>query len=215
MKSATKLNDINESDDEYPMQSEKAMLAQNIKIASMKNARPKTRGDPSVQNLDMTPPPVQDYAQVTGLDDNNVQGGKTNSSNFNSRRKTHNDTSDTGTNRNQLTTQGQGHFAPNATQKAPNLNNAVQFNSTNKGADHLSSRSPDKNNRGMTMMQSKGMITSEGQTNMRSKTNITNFASSLREDELMISSSQVDPLEKSGAPRPPSNMKDYNDHLAI
>lgn len=73
------------------------------------------------------------------------------------------------------------------------------------------------------MILSKGMITSEGNTNMRSKTNITNFASSLREDELMISSSQVDPLEIRGVPRPPSKLdatdkskvKDYSDQLAI
>ena len=63
------------------------------------------------------------------------------------------------------------------------------------------------------MMLSKGLITSEGNANMRSKTNITNFASSLREDDLMISSSQVDPLEgktagagANGAPRPPSKL---------
>ena len=72
MKSATKLNNIDESDDEQPMQSEKATLAKNIREANFKNARPKTRGDPIVQNLDMTPPPLQDYAQVTSLDNNDI-----------------------------------------------------------------------------------------------------------------------------------------------
>lgn len=87
-----------------------------------------------------------------------------------------------------------------STQKSPNLNRG-------NGADHLSSRSPDKTNRGLTVMQSKGMITSEGGKvdNIRSKASMTNFASSLREDDLMISSSVVgDPLEQSAKPRPSS-----------
>lgn len=42
--------------------------------------------------------------------------------------------------------------------------------------------------------------------NIRSKASMTNFASSLREDELMISSSVVDPLEQSTKPRSPSKL---------
>ena len=49
----------------------------------------------------------------------------------------------------------------------------------------------------MIQSKSKGMITSEQMTNIRSKASMTNFASSLREDDLMISSSLVDPNEKS------------------
>ena len=79
------------------------------------------------------------------------------------------------------------------------------------------------------MIQSKGMITSDcNVTNIRSKASITNFASSLREDDLMISSSMIgDPLEsKAGGPRNPSKLSAtggskgkgnnaYQEHLAI
>ena len=86
---------------------------------------------------------------------------------------------------------------PEKLSKSPNLNHAVHFGGrVGGGPDHLSSKSPDKTNRGLGIIQSKGIITSEGMTNNhRSKASITNFASSLREDELMISSSVVDPLE--------------------
>ena len=101
--------------------------------------------------------------------------------------------SDTGTQRtlqNKLTggiSPNKPRFALNMTQKSPGT--VVQ--------------SPDK--RGLTgaglgMIQSKGLITVTDATNQRSKASITNFASSLREDDLMISSSQVDPKEQSGQP---------------
>ena len=52
------------------------------------------------------------------------------------------------------------------------------------------------------MVQSKGMITStEG--GLKSKASVTNFASSLREDDLLISTSQVDLMDRSGV-RPQS-----------
>ena len=61
------------------------------------------------------------------------------------------------------------------------------------------------------MVQSKGMITStEG--GLKSKASVTNFASSLREDDLQFSTSQVDLMDRSGVRpqsgkpgRPPSN----------
>ena len=114
-------------------------------------------------------------------------------SNFSARRKTHNETSDSAAGAvNQIRGVANQEQSKqyNATQKSPNLNNAVHFGGRAGGAKHLSSKSPDKTNRGLGMIQSKGLITSEGITNNhRSKASITNFASSLREDELMISSS--------------------------
>ena len=95
--------------------------------------------------------------------------------NFSARRKTH-DTSDYGTNH--KLQQNVTDYAPNNSLKSPG------------GQDMLLNvmQSPDK--RTMGRNTSKGMITSEA--NGRS---ITNFASSLRDDDLMISSSQVDPME--------------------
>lgn len=66
------------------------------------------------------------------------------------------------------------------------------------------------------MIQSKGLITSEGigNNNNRSRASFTNFASSLKEDDLMISSSMVDPLEQSKQARPASKLN-MKEQLAI
>ena len=66
-------------------------------------------------------------------------------------------------------------------------------------------------NNAMVHVQSKGMITStEG--GLKSKASVTNFASSLRDDDLQFSTSQVELMDRSGVRpqsgkpgRPPSN----------
>ena len=123
------------------MQSEKADLVENIKVGNLKNMRPKTRGEPSNQNLD-----IKLNEQVT---DNYADKG----SNFSARRKTHNNTSDSaagGVNQIRGIANEEAAKQYNATQKSPNLNNAVHFGGrVGQAADHLSSRSPDKTNRGL------------------------------------------------------------------
>ena len=72
-----------DEDGEKPQNAESKTLADTIQ-ENLKNARPKTRGDPIIQNLDQTPEPTGEL------------NSKNTISNFNSRRKTH-DNSDTGT----------------------------------------------------------------------------------------------------------------------
>ena len=42
-----------DEENELPMQSEKADLVENIREGNLRNMRPKTRGEPSVKNLDI------------------------------------------------------------------------------------------------------------------------------------------------------------------
>jgi hypothetical protein len=115
---------------------------------------------------------------IKNLDQYKPTGDISSKNQFSARRKTH-DSSDTG-NTHQL--HKQSNYGPNSTMK----HSGSPFMDPSQLV-----KSPDKRTLGFGA-QSKGMITSEA-----GGRSFTNFASSLKEDDMMISSSQVDPQEKS------------------